>query len=243
MAGKPKTMSLIKQLLQLKSQGRSSRFIARTLGISKNTVKTYLLKLSLLDVDIKYLLSLEDPVLEAKFYPGNPSYKEEKYNDIKSNFDFYITELKKPGVTRKLLWDESKEKNESFYSYSQFCFHLNQYTKAQKPSMILTHLAGEKLYIDFAGKQLSYIDKHTGDIIKCQVFVACLPYSDYGFAIAVRHQNIEDFIYALRRCLEFLGGTPSMLVPDNLKAAIVKANPYEPDITVFLRILPITTAR
>ena len=230
MAGKPKTMSLIKQLLQLKLQGRSRRFIARALGISKNTVKTYLLKLSLLDADIKYLLSLEDPELEAKFYPGNPSYKEEKYDDIKSNFDYYITELKKTGVTRKLLWEECKEKNESFYSYSQFCFHLNQYTKAQKPSMILTHLAGEKLYIDFAGKQLSYIDKDTGVIIKCQVFVACLPYSDYGFAIAVRHQNIEDFIYALRRCLEFLGGTPSMLVPDNLKAAIVKANPYEPDI-------------
>lgn len=230
MAGKPKTMSLIKQLLQLHLQGRSRKFIARALGISKNTVKTYLEKLSLLDVDTNYLLSLEDPVLEAKFYPGNPSYKEEKYDDLKLNFDYYIAELKRTGVTRKLLWEECKERNESFYSYSQFCFHLNQYTKAQKPSMILTHLAGEKLYIDFAGKQLSYIDKDTGDIIKCQVFVACLPYSDYGFAIAVRHQNIEDFICALRCCLEFLGGTPAMLVPDNLKAAIVKANLYEPDI-------------
>lgn len=230
MAGKTKTMSLIKQLLQLHLQGKSRKFIAKALNISKNTVKTYLSKLALLEVDANYLLSLEEHDLESKFYPGNPSYKEEKYDDIKDNFDYYITELKRPGVTRKLLWEESREKNGSFYSYSQFCFHLNQYKRATKPSMVLSHQAGEKLYIDFAGKQLNYIDKDTGDIIHCQVFVACLPYSDYGFAMAVRHQNIEDFIYALRCCLEFLGGTPSMLVPDNLKAAIVKANPYEPDI-------------
>lgn len=230
MAGKTKTMSLIKQLLQLHEQGKSRKFITKALGISKNTVKTYLLKLSLLDADIKYLLSLEDTELEAKFYPGNPSYKQDKYDALKVGFDYYSSELKRTGVTRRLLWEECKDKNETFYSYSQFCYHLNQYTKAQRPSMILNHVAGEKLYIDFAGKQLSYIDKDTGDIIKCQVFVGCLPYSDFGFAMAVRHQSIEDFIHALRCCLEFLGGTPSILVPDNLKAAIIKSNPYEPEI-------------
>ncbi len=109
MAGKPKPMSLIKQILQLQLQGKSRKFITKALGISKNTVKTYLLKLSLLDVDIKYLLSLEDPVLEAKFHPGNPSYKEEKYDEIKGNFDKYFDELQETGVTRKLLWEECKE--------------------------------------------------------------------------------------------------------------------------------------
>jgi hypothetical protein len=60
--------------------------------------------------------------------------------------------------------------------------------------------------------------------------VACLPYSDYSFAMAVRSQCVEDFLYALGCCLRELGGVPQVLVPDNLKAAIIKASIYEPDI-------------
>ncbi len=48
--------------------------------------------------------------------------------------------------------------------------------------------------------------------------------------MAVRSQNISDFLYALGCCLQELGGVPQVLVPDNLKSAIVKANRYEPDV-------------
>jgi hypothetical protein len=96
--------------------------------------------------------------------------------------------------------------------------------------MVLQHKAGEKLFIDFAGKKPSYINTGTGEIVYCQVFVACLAYSDYSFTMAVRSQSIADFLYALGCCLEDLGGVPEVLVPDNLKAAIVKASSYEPDV-------------
>jgi len=96
--------------------------------------------------------------------------------------------------------------------------------------MVLEHHPGDKLFIDFAGKKLSYIDRQTGEIIPVQVFVACLPYSDYSFAIAVKSQKIEDFIYALNACLKDIGGVPQTLVPDNLKSAIIKANNYEPTV-------------
>lgn len=66
------------------------------------------------------------------------------------------------------------------------------------------------------------------------VFVACLPYSDYGFAIAVHNQSVEEFLYALGRCLQFLGGVPQVLVPDNLKSAVIKTDLYEPKINVAL---------
>ena len=96
--------------------------------------------------------------------------------------------------------------------------------------MVLQHRAAEKLFIDFAGKKLSYVDAETGEIVPCQVFVACLPYSDYSFAMAVRSQNISDFLHALGCCLHALGGVPQVLVPDNLKSAIIKASSYEPDV-------------
>src|SRR5690606_2034995 len=92
------------------------------------------------------------------------------------------------------------------------------------------HKPGDKLYVDYAGKPLSYIDRQTGEEVKVQVFVACLPYSDYCFAMAGPSKKLEDFIHALSCCLMELGGVPLTLVPDNLKAAVIKANPYEPDI-------------
>jgi transposase len=231
MAGKPKRMSQIKQLLRLKQLGRGIKSIAKDLGISKNTVKSYLYRASSTQMSTETLLELDDPVLESKLLVGNPSYKkDERYEQLKNKFKDYTPELEKVGVTRKILWDEYRQSSPLGYSYTQFCYHFSQHLKAAKPSMVLQHQAGEKLYIDFAGKKLGYIDPETGELIECQVFVACLPYSDYSFAMAVRTQTIEDFIHALTCCLEAIGGVPQTLVPDNLKAAIVKANNYEPDV-------------
>lgn len=234
MAGKPKSMSKIKQLLQLHKQGESKKSIARILDISRNTVKAYLDKLSQIQSDIDDLLALENPELENQFHAGNPAYKEDRYEYLKSRLDYYSRELGEVGVTRQLLWEEYKENYPNGYGRSQFFFHLSQHMRAAKPSMVLTHKPGEKLYVDFAGKQLSYIDQKTAEVVECSVFVACLPYSDYGFAIAVRNQSVEEFLYALEKCLHFLGGVPQIIVPDNLKSAVIRADRYEPDINTAL---------
>lgn len=206
MAGKPKPMSQIKQLLQLYKQGKGKKTIARSLNISKNTVKVYLDKLEQAKLDIDLLLALDDPVLESRFHPGNPAYKDGRVGHLKDKLGYFMRELKRVGVTQKLLWEEYIDDYPQGYSRSQFCFHLSQHLLASKPSMVLQHKPGEKLYIDFAGKKLSYIDPQTGELIYCQVFVACLPYSDYSFAMAVASQSIGDFLYALGCCLEELGG-------------------------------------
>jgi transposase len=230
MAGKPKLMSQIKQLLRLHEQGHSIKSIARTLGISKNTVKSYIIKLSTGLPSVKELLALEDPLLESKFHAGNPAYKDPRFEHLSIHLDYYIAELKRVGVTKKLLWEEYKAAQQPGYGYSQFCFHLHQQTVARRPGMKLEHLPADKLFIDFAGKPLHYINRLTGELIPCQVFVATLPFSDYSFAIAVPSQCIADFLYALRCCINELGGTPAVLVPDNFKSAIVRADPYEPEI-------------
>lgn len=232
MAAKTKPMSQIKQLLQLQAHKQSIRFIARSLSLSRNTVKNYLLKAAAFPVSIDDLLELSDPALEAMFHAGSPAYKEDKkrYDYFKARIDYYLLELRKPGVTRHLLWQEYISTQVEGFRYTQFCFHLKQQSKASNPSMILTHVAGEKLFVDFAGTKLSYVDMNTGDTIECQVFVACLPYSDYSFAMAVRSQCVEDFLYALSCCLQSFGGAPQMIVSDNLKSAVIKANRYEPEL-------------
>jgi transposase len=234
MAGKTRPMSQIKQLLRLHQQGKAKKEIARILGISKNTVKSYLHKYESSGYNIDDLLELDDPVLESKFHLGNPSYKEHRYEFLKKQMDYYVQELKRNGVTRLILWEEYKESNPNGYSFSQFCYHLHQHQKASKPTAVLHHEPSDKLFIDFAGKQLSYVDIQTGEIIKCQVFVACLPYSDYAFAMAVKTQGVEDFIYAISCCLSYLGGVPRAIVPDNLKSAVIKSDRYEPELNVAL---------
>lgn len=230
MAGKPKPMSQVKQILRLHQQGKGKKTIAKALSISKNTVKDYIQKAIESNLLIEVLLALEDPVLEGKLCSGNPSYKDDRYDQLKAQLDYFSKELKKVGVNRQVLWEEYKAGNPSPYSYGQFCYHIQQYLRSSKPSMVLDHKPGDKLYVDFAGKLLFYVDRQTGEEIKVQVFVACLPYSDYCFAMAVPSQKMEDFIYALGCCLKELGGVPQTLVPDNLKAAVIKADPYEPDI-------------
>jgi len=230
MAGKPKSMSQIKQLIQLHQQGKSIKSIARNLSISKNTVKSYLEKVACCKLDLQALLKLEDPILEGEFNAGNPAYKTERYDHFINKLDYFAKELHRKGVTKMLLWEEYRQDYPQGYSHSQFSFHLAQQLIARKPSMVLEHKAGEKLFIDFAGAKLFYIEPQTGQVIYCQVFVACLPYSDYSYALAVKSQCVEDFIYALGCCLRELGGVPQILVPDNLKSAVVKASIYEPDI-------------
>ena len=230
MAGKPKQMSQIKQLLQLHKQEKGRKEIARILGVSKNTVKVYLEKLSMLKLSTDELLLLDDPVLETKFHPGNPAYSDERFEQLKSKLDYCIKEMSRHGVTRKLLWEEYRQEYPRGYGLTQFCYHLSQHLVARNPTMVLQHKPAEKLYVDFAGKKLSYIDRQTGELVYCQVFVACLPYSDYSFVMAVKSQGIDDFLYALKCCLDDLGGAPQVLVPDNLKSAVTKANKYEPDV-------------
>ena len=230
MAGKPKRMSQVKQILQLHKQGHGNKTIARHLNISKNTVKSYLGKYRSSKLSLDTLLKMEDHSLEKIFHAGNPAYKDERFDTLKDNLDYYTKELKRTGVTRKLLWEEYRLCHPTGYSLSQFSFHLSQHVLSKNPSLVLKHEPGEKLFVDFAGKKLSYIDRTSGEIIECQVFVACLPYSDYGFCMAVPSQGTDDFIHALTVCLESLGGVPGVLVPDNLKSAVVKANRYEPTV-------------
>lgn len=238
MAGKTKSMSQIKQLIILHRQGSSVKSIARVLSMSKNTVKSYLSKLSELSkghperFTTEQIKTLEDPELYYMFHPGNPAYKDNnRYDQFKELLEYFMLELQRTGVTRHLLWEEYRQTYPQGYSYTQFCFHLDQHKKAKrKTSAPLKHAPAEKLHIDFAGKTIPYVDHQTGELIPCQLFVACLPFSDYAFAMAVPSQKIDDFLHALACCLAFLGGVPMTVVPDNLKSAVIKADRYDPDI-------------
>ncbi|MGB4959231.1 MAG: IS21 family transposase [Saprospiraceae bacterium] len=223
-------MSTVKQVLLKHQNGDSIRSIARHLSISRNTVKSYLAKFETLGVSMDALLALDDMQLESRFHPGNPAYSDLRHDILMDHMNDFCIELKHKGVTRHLLWEEYSEVHHPHYSYSQFCYHLDQNLKARKPTMVLNHNAAEKLMIDFSGHKMSYIDRETGEVISCQLYIATLPFSNYIFVKACLTQGLQDFISCTKKCLEFFGGVPQALVTDNLKSAVTKANKYEPDV-------------
>ena len=91
-----------------------------------------------------------------------------------------------------------------------------------------THKAGEKLFIDFCGPTVPIVNPHTGEVRRAAIFVACMGASNYTYIEACEGQGLESWLLANRHCLEFLGGVPSLMIPDNLKSAVNKADRYEP---------------
>src|SRR5690606_5118618 len=116
------------------------------------------------------------------------------------------------------------------YSYTQFLEHYRRKYPCEKGSMKLEHVAGEEMFIDFAGKKLYVTDRETGELIAVEVFVAILPCSHYTYVKACKSQTRADLITCCADALRFFGGVPKAIVSDNLKSAVSRASRYEADI-------------
>ncbi len=99
------------------------------------------------------------------------------------------------------------------------------------------HRAGEKMFIDFAGKTMPVTDPSTGEVTDAQIFVAVLGASNYTYAEALPSQNLPCWIGAHIRAFEYFNGVSEILIPDNLGSGVTKACRYEPDLNpVYLRL-------
>jgi len=234
MAGKTKEMNKIKQMLRLHLDGVSNREIATQLEMNKETVNRYVKRAKSDSLNISGLLKLDDPVLEHRMTGGSPAYTDERFELFKEKLPYLTKEKGRKHVTLKLLWEEYKAENPDGYGLTQFRFHCRQNNLAnkQRPSTVLkdTFVGGEKIFIDFAGDTMEYTDMETGEIITVQMFVACMPATDYGYALGVPSQRSEDLVYSIASCFKSMGGAPKIIVPDNLKSAVIKTDPYEPEI-------------
>ena len=150
---------------------------------------------------------------------------------IEPDYSSLHQELKQKGVTLLLLWQEYEEVyKKKAYRYARFCAKYKEWLGRQKPSMRQTHRAGEKLFIDYCGPTLEVIDPTTGEIRSAAIFVAVLGASNYTYVEATWDQKLPNWIGSHVRAFEFFGGVPALLIPDNLRSAVTKANRYEPQL-------------
>lgn len=213
-------------------EGRSKRFISRELGISRGTVDSYEHKVRISGLTLHQLLCLRDPEIFSFLHESLSStifsISDKRKSDLDNRIDYFLSELKKTGVTRQLLWQEYKEINPDGYGYTQFCEYLNQERSLRSVTMHLEHSPGETLQVDFAGKKLYYTDKHTGERKSCPVLVCVLPFSGYTYVEALQDASQRCLYESLGRCLRYLGGVPMSVLSDNMKQYVLKPDRYEP---------------
>jgi len=234
MAAQRLSMSKIKQILRLHEQRCGKKEIARRLGLSKNTVKKYLHWLDNRDDTIEELLRQEDVDLEQLYESSREQQISDRYKELSGEFSMILKELGRKHVTRKLLWLEYRMRHPCGYEYAQFCRHLSAYQKSCRPTMVMDHNKGDKLYIDFAGDTWTVYEGLLNEPSEKQLFVASLGYSNYAYVEAVESQQVEDFIGALSRSMEYFRAVPAAIVPDNLKSAVIKTDRYEPELNKVL---------
>jgi len=228
MAQKRLSMRKIQEILRLKHEsGLSNRAIARACSISKETVKEYLAKASEAGLGWPLGEEMSEEALESLLYP--PLVQVEGRRRVPDWAEVH-QELKRKGVTRRLLWLEYMENESDSLGYSQFCELYKRWAGTLDPVMRFTHKAREKLFIDYAGLAVPYVCRTTGEQQEANVFVATLGASSYTYAEAQASQTMDSWIGGHVRAFEFFGGVPEILVPDNTKTGVTSPCRYEPDL-------------
>ena len=201
----------------------SLREIAIATKLPHTTISDYCKRFDNSGYDLDVLLSFNDDKITSILFPTK-KIVQKNFEKPMPDVEYIHKEIGKKGVTFELLWYEYKDIHPDGYGLSQFKEYYYRYKKRLNPSMRQSHVPGDKLFIDYSGLTMNVIDQFTGEITKVQVFVAVLGASGYTFVHATKSQTLKDFILSHTKAFDFFGGVPNVLVPDNLKSAIISNN-------------------
>jgi transposase len=224
------SMRRIREVLRLKHEGGvSDRQIARSLSLARSTVALTLERAVATGLRWPLPATLTDRVLEGMLYAGHGRRQGER-RKTEPDWAHVHHELRRPGVTLMLLWEEYRQREPEGYGYSRWCELYRAWEGRLSPTMRQAHPAGERMFVDYAGQTVDVIDPGTGEVRSAQIFVAVMGASNYTYAEATATQSLPDWIGAHVRALAFMGGVPAQLVPDNPKVGVDRANWYEPGL-------------
>jgi len=224
-------MRQVREILRLIAVEKLAvRDVARRTGKAPSTVRATLGRCRAAGVSWPLPEGLSDSELEERLY-GKGGARPGPARRAEPDWASIHRELKRKHVTLSILWEEYIAQEPDGLRYSRFCELYRTFASKLPVVMRQTHAAGEKLFVDYAGDAVPVlVDRLTGEWRPAQIFVAVLGASSFSYAEATWTQSLPDWIAAHVRALEAIGGVPRLLVPDNPKAAIVKACFYDPQV-------------
>ena len=211
------SMRQLRHLLRLHHDGVSAREIGRRLGVARSTIQDNLKRATTAGLKWPLADDVTDEALETRLF-GRAGVTQGQRRRAEPDWSALARELKRPGVTMTILWEEYREVHPGGYGYSRFCDLLRGFERRLTPVMRQHHVAGEKAFVDYSGKRVGIVDPSTGEIREAEIFVALLGASNLTYAEATWTQTLPDWTGAHVRMFRFFGGAPKLLVPDNLKS-------------------------
>jgi transposase len=222
-------MRKIREYLRLRFEGGlSHRQIAASLQVSRSSVGEYERRFAASGLTWPLPEALSDRELERRLFPPPPAVPAD--TRVVPGWAAVHRELRRPGVTLMLLWEEYRAAHPEGFGYSWFCKRYEDWSGSLDVVMRQSHRAGEKLFVDYAGHTVEVVDPASGEIRTAQIFVAVLGASNYTYAEATWSQGLADWIGSHVRAFAYFDGAPAILVPDNLRSGVSKAHRYEPDV-------------
>jgi transposase len=216
-------------MLRLHHDGLGAREIGRRLHVARSTIQDNLKRTQAAGLAWPLAPDLTDEVLEQRLF-GRGGSKPSVRRRAEPDWAALARELKRPGVNLVVLWEEYRADFPGGYGYSRFCDLFREFEQRLSPVMRQTHVAGDKVFVDYSGKRLGIVDPATGEIREAEIFVAVLGASGYTYAEATWSQTLPDWIGSHVRMFEFFQGCPRLVVPDNLKSGVNKPSFFDPEI-------------
>jgi transposase len=220
-------MQNIREMLRLKEQQKEMNFTQIGLSVNayRGTVRDYLSVAAALGIDYAKANAMSEEALRAAFEKKRAG---RKIKDPEIDFNYIARELTKKGVTIHLLWEEHLKKHPNSYQYSQFAALFREWQGKGNITIRREYKAGEWMFCDYSGTGLEWVERSTGEAHSVQIFVAVLGASNLTYVEATPTQTVTDWIGSHVRALEYFGGVPLKVCPDNLKSGVTSACYYEP---------------
>jgi transposase len=196
----------------------SIRQAAQVIDISRPSItkiKKIYDSVTLSDHDV---VNLSDSALSEKLGLNKKIRETKEHPD----FSYIEKELKRQNVTLMRLWEEFKENNPDGMSYVHLARLYKKWEKKQKISMKQTHLAGDKLFVDFCGGTVPIYTSNQDVIFYAKIFVGVMGASQFTVTYAVESEKKKDWLLCHVKAFEQLGAVPNYVVPDNLKSAVTR---------------------
>lgn len=213
-------------VIQMRLNQCSYRVIQNRYHLGSSTITLITRRFKECQLSLEELKKLEPNEVEKLFFPpSNIQRKECAVPDFQSYYD--RIHAKGSRINISYCWMEYKSEHPDGYEQSQFYENYARFVKETYGSsdikMPVERIPGEKIYIDWVGDHPALLtEPETGEIKDVHIFVTTLGVSSFIYAEIFPNEKLSSFIEGTVHAIQFYGGVPKYLVPDNLKTAVKK---------------------
>lgn len=225
---------------------KSYAVIAEYCQLSKGGVHNIIQRFETSELSWPLSEDIDELTLKRRLYPAK-----ERVDAELPDVDKLTSGLASAGVTRQLLWEEYRALNSEGVGRSAFYRHCKEVERCKSVLKNDFH-GGEYFFVDYSGDRLSYRDRETGKLVMVEIFVGTWGASSSTYVEATASQSAQDFVASHVRAFGYFNCVPLVVMPDNLKSAVTKADRAEPTLCHLYRafaeyydlvILPARVAR